>query len=59
VALPEKLTRRGASPEVGEPEAVATSCDGAEVTVMVTDLLAVAEALSLAVRVAVNVPEDE
>ena len=57
-ALPVKFTVRGACPEVGEAEAFAVIGDGAADTVMVTDLLAVAEALSLTVSVAVQVPED-
>ena len=51
-ALPVKATVRGACPEVGEAEAFAVSGDGAADTVMVTDLLAVAEALSVTVKAA-------
>jgi hypothetical protein len=50
-ALPVKLTLRGAGPAVGSAEAVAVSWEGAEVTVIVTDFVAVAEVLSLTVRV--------
>ncbi len=52
-ALPVNVTARGACPEVGEAEAFAVRGDVVEVTVIVTDLLAVAEALSVTVRVAV------
>jgi hypothetical protein len=46
-----KLTDKGTCPEVGEAEALAVRGDVGEVTVMVTDLVAVAEVLSLTVRV--------
>ena len=52
VALPVKLTVRGACPEVGEADAVAVR-DDVEVTVMLRDLLLVALTLSVTVRVAV------
>jgi len=53
LALPVKLTARGACPEVGEADAVAASGTVDDVAVMETDLLEVAETLSVTVRVAV------
>ena len=47
-----KATVRGACPEDGEADAFAVSAEGAAVTVMVRDLLAVALTLSVMVRVA-------
>jgi len=59
VALPEKLTVRGAVPEVGDAEAEATSGGGGggggggDVTVMEIELLAFVPWLSVTVNVAV------
>ena len=58
LALPEKLTVRGACPDVGEALALALR-EGVELTEMFTDELAVAEALSVTVRFAVKLPAAE
>ena len=55
LALPEKLTVRGACPEVGEALALALR-EGVELTEMFTEELAVVETLSVTVRVAVKLP---
>jgi len=53
LALPLKLTLKGACPEVGDPEAVALSGTTAADTETLAVALSVAEALSVTVSVAV------